>query len=44
MEKISSLGINNDTLELINKDIINYIGNLELVSNNINKTKKLIKE
>ena len=31
-EKINSLGINNDTLELINRDISNYMLNLNLLS------------
>lgn len=47
MEKISSLGINNETLNLINRDMVNYISNLELVgidNNSSNMTKKLVKE
>lgn len=44
MEKISSLGINNETLEMINRDIFNYIGNLEQMDGNTNsnKVKKLV--
>ena len=42
IERISNIGINNDTLELINRDISNYMLNLNLiVKDNDSKTKVL---